>query len=65
MSYQVPTYTIIKQECFYYIDKNNLFRWGPYSTIWGARLGLKRIIKNDKQPIIIEQYNEKGQIINE
>ena len=65
MEHQVPTYIIIKEDCYYYIYKNNLVRYGPYSTIWGARLGLKRIIKNNKPPIKIEQYNEKGQIINE
>lgn len=62
---QVPTYKIVKQGCYYYIYENNLFQQGPYFTKWGARLGLKRRIKNNKQPITIEQYNEKGQLIDE
>lgn len=66
MGYQVPTYIIIK-------DINNLYyiknlgdlggRCGPYQTKWGARRALNKLI-HSKDPIIIEQYDEKGQLIN-
>jgi hypothetical protein len=65
MDYQVPTYTIKKQGCYYYVYEDNFLERGPYLTKWGARLGIKRRIKEDRQPIIIERYNEKGQLINE
>lgn len=63
MGYQVPTYVIIKDiNNLYYIDNLGL-RYGPYQTKWGARRALNKLI-HPKEPIIIEQYNEKGQLIN-
>lgn len=64
MGYQVPAYTIIKENGLYYIV-NDLIRKGPYQTKWSARKGLKQAIKNNQGYIIIEQYDAKGRIINE
>lgn len=61
MGYQVPTYTMIKENGFYYII-GDFLRKGPYQTKWGARRALYKLIK---EPIVIEQYDEKGRLINE
>ena len=63
MGYQVPTYIIIKENKFYYVLSHS-FRKGPYETKWGARRALNKLI-HSKEPIIIEQYDEKGRLINE
>lgn len=62
MGYQVPTYTIIKENRFYYII-SDFIRKGPYQTKWGARRALYKLTYL-KEPIIIEQYDEKGRLIN-
>lgn len=64
MGYQVPTYTIIKENKFYYIISHGI-RKGPYQTKHGARKGLREMVINGQDPIIIEQYDERGRLINE
>ena len=64
MGYQVPAYTIIKENGFYYIV-GDFTRKGPYQTKWGARKGLKQAIKNSQDYTIIEQYDIRGRLIRE
>ena len=64
MGYQVPAYTIIKENGFYYII-SDFTRKGPYQTKRGARKGLKQAIKNSQGYIIIEQYDIEGRLMKE